>query len=200
VVAASSATLARQIEHGAPADLFVSASTEWMDHLEAYALVTPSSRQVLVGNSLVLVAHARDAAPLDLAAEASLSERLGSGRLAVGDPAHVPAGRYAREALDALGLWAHVAARLAPAGDVRAALALVERGEAPLGVVYATDAEASDGVTVVASFPAESHSPVWYPMATVAGRSARPGVPQTVDCLLGPTSQQAFADRGFRLP
>ena len=200
MVAASSARLARQIEHGAPADLFVSASAEWMDHLADRGELEVSSPRMLVGNSLVVVASTDDAAPLALSSGSLLLDRLGSGRLAVGDPEHVPAGRYAREALEHLDLWVDVAPRLAPAADVRAALMLVERGEAPLGVVYATDAGASDRVAVVASVPAGAHAPIEYPLAIVAGRAARPGVQDTADCLFSVAAQQVFAARGFERP
>ncbi len=200
VVPASSARLARQIEHGAPADLFISASAEWMDHLADRGQVEASSRRVLMGNSLVVVASTHDASPLVLSTGAPLTHRLGTGRLAVGDPEHVPAGRYAREAFENLGLWADVAPRLAPAADVRAALMLVERGEAPLGVVYASDAEASDRVAVVAAVPADAHTPIEYPLAIVAGRADRPGVQDSADCLWSAAAQQVFAARGFEGP
>ena len=200
VVAASSATLARQIEHGAPADLFVSASPEWVDHLQEQALIVPSSRTALLGNALVGVASADEPSPLASLSGEALTARLGGRRLAVGDPDSVPAGRYAREAFESLGMWDDIQPQLAPAADVRAALMLVERGEVPLGVVYATDARASERVAVVASVPLDAHSPVHYPLATVAGRSTRPGVQQTADCLLGEGARQVFAERGFRLP
>lgn len=200
VVTASSATLARQIEHGAPADLFVSASPEWVDHLQDRTLIVPSSRTVLLGNALVVVASADEPSLLASLSGEALTARLGGGRLAVGDPDHVPAGRYAQEAFESLGVWDDIQPQLAPAADVRAALMLVERGEAPLGVVYTTDARASERVAVVAAVPPDTHSPVRYPLATVAGRSTRPGVQQTTDCLLGETARQVFADRGFRLP
>lgn len=168
---ASSSTLARQIEQGAPADLFISANPKWMDFLEARGLIVPASRFDLLGNRLVLVAPADSAAaPVPIGEGFPLAEMLGGRRLAMGDPDHVPAGIYAREALRSLGVWAEVAERLARTGDVRGALALVARGETPFGIVYASDAAAAPGVTVVGAFPQGSHPPITYPAALVAGR------------------------------
>lgn len=168
---AASSTLARQIEAGAPAHIYASANERWMDHLEARDLLAQGTRVSPIGNRLVLVAPASaGAAAMPFGPTLDLERRLGDGgRLSVGDPAHVPAGLYARQALASLGLWEAMAPRLARADNVRAALALVERGEAPLGIVYATDARISDGVTVVGTFPAESHAPVAYPFAILAG-------------------------------
>jgi molybdate transport system substrate-binding protein len=168
---ASSSTLARQVEAGAPAAIFVSANGEWMDYLALRGLIEAETRAAPIGNSLVLVAPA-DSPLTEVNVDSSLdlAALLGpDGRLAVGDPAHVPAGQYAEAALKALGLWDAAEPRLAPALDVRAALALVERGETPMGVVYATDAGASAGVKVVGVFPAASHPPVTYPFAILAG-------------------------------
>lgn len=163
---AASSALARQIEQGAPADLFLSADETWMDHLQRCGLIVDASRLSPIGNRLVLVAPAGRAPAVDLRRGTDLAALLGrGGRLAVGDPAHVPAGRYAQAALQWLGQWATLAPRLARAENVRAALLLVERGEAALGIVYATDAVASRGVQVVGSFPAGSHEPVTYPFA-----------------------------------
>lgn len=162
---AASSTLARQIEQGAPADLFLSADEPWMDFLGTRGLIVTSSRVSPVGNALVLVGDAA-AGPVALEKGTELRSLLGpSGRLAVGDPAHVPAGRYAQSALQWMGQWGAVAPRLARAENVRAALLLVERGEAPLGIVYATDAAASPGLRVLGTFPAESHPPITYPFA-----------------------------------
>lgn len=163
---AASSALARQIEAGAPADLFASADELWMDYVAQRDLILPGSRMSPLGNRLVLVGP-RNAASLTLTPDrgAALAERLGPGRLAVGDPAHVPAGRYAEAALRWLGAWDVLHPRLARAENVRAALLLVERGEAPLGIVYATDAAAVAGVGVVGTFPPESHPPISYPFA-----------------------------------
>lgn len=167
---AASSTLARQVEAGAPADMVALASAEWMDWLAERGLVLADSLAAPIRTELVLVAPADSpAAPLDLAAGADLPALLGpDGRLAVGDPEHVPAGIYARAALEHLGLWPALEPRLARADNVRAALALVERGEAPLGIVYATDAAAVPGLKLLGRFPADSHPPIAYPFALVA--------------------------------
>lgn len=162
---AASSALARQIEAGAPADLFVSADEEWMDHVAARNLLMPRTRVSFLGNSLVLVAPAASRVRLAIGPRFPLARALGSGRLAMADPDAVPAGKYGREALTRLGVWTSVAGKVARAENVRAALAFVERGEAPLGIVYATDARASRGVRVVATFPRESHAPISYPVA-----------------------------------
>ena len=165
---AGSSALARQIEGGAPADLFVSADEAWMDHVEQAGRIAPGSRRDLTGNALVLIAPAAGPESVALTAP-GLAAALGEGRLAMADPEAVPAGRYGQAALRHLGLWLGVEARVAPAENVRAALLLVARAEAPLGVVYATDARASDAVRVVARFPPDSHPPIVYPMARIAG-------------------------------
>jgi molybdate transport system substrate-binding protein len=173
---ASSSALARQIEAGAPAEVYVSADLAWMDYLQQRNLIRNDSRRNLLGNKLVLIAPATSSVKAAVEAGFPLAQLLGSGRLALGDPSHVPAGRYARAALESLGVWESVQGRLAPAENVRAALALVARGEAPLGVVYATDAAAEPRVRVVGAFPDGSHPPIVYPVAlTVAakGEAAR---------------------------
>ncbi len=179
IATASSSTLARQIEAGAPADLFLSADRLWMDHLDAAGLLAPATGRVLAGNALVIIAA--ETAPIPAgAATAVLAALPGGERIAIGDPAHVPAGRYAAEALNALGRCDLLHAHAALAADVRAALALVDRGEAPLGIVYATDVELSTRVRRVATLPAESHRPVEYPAARL--RDARN--PVAADALL----------------
>lgn len=166
---AASSTLARQIEAGAPASLFASADTQWMDWAEKRGLIVPDSRRTVLGNTLVLVTAADRDLRVDLRPGFDLAALLGpSGRLATGDPAHVPVGRYAEEALRKLGVWATAERRLVRADSVRAALALVERREAPLGIVYATDAAIAPKVRVAATFPAETHAPIVYPVAVVA--------------------------------
>jgi molybdate transport system substrate-binding protein len=164
---AASSALARQIEQGAPADVFMSADEPWMDYLATRGLIVPETRINPVGNTLVLIAPADSAAPpLTLGRGTDLAALLGpNGRLATGDPAHVPVGRYAQQALEWMGQWRAIAPRLARADNVRAALLLLERGEAPLGIVYLTDARASTAVKVLGSFPPESHPPVSYPFA-----------------------------------
>jgi len=191
---AASSALARQVESGAAADLFISADRDWMDHVERRQLLQPGARRDLVGNALVVVGPA-GAAPLALEA-AALRTRLGGSRLAMADPDNVPAGRYGRAVLTSLGLWDALADRIAAAENVRAALALVERRAAPLGIVYATDARASTGVRVVATFPPQSHQPIVYPVALLA--SARsPDARAFYDFLLSPEAQAIFARLGF---
>ncbi|MFC7608007.1 molybdate ABC transporter substrate-binding protein [Teichococcus aestuarii] len=193
---ASSSVLARQIGQGARADLFASADEPWMDYLQQRGLIRPETRAPVLGNTLVLVAPADQPAPV---APAGIAARLGAGgRLAVGDPAHVPAGRYAEQALAQLGLWDALRPRLARAENVRAALLLVERGEAPLGIVYGTDAAASDRVAVVGRFPAGSHPPITYPFALT--REAAPGAGALLAFLKGPQAAPGWRRAGFSLP
>lgn len=162
---AASSALARQIEAGAPADLFLSADEAWMDYVEGKGLLIPRSRFSLLSNRLVLIAPAASTVRLTIKPGFPLARALGSGRLAMADPDAVPAGKYGETALQKLGIWAGVANKLARAENVRAALALVERGETPFGIVYATDARASAKVRVVGPFPADSHPPITYPVA-----------------------------------
>jgi len=162
---AASSALARQVEAGARADLFVSADEEWMDYLQARSLLVPATRARLTENRLVLIASVASRLGLRVAPRFPLARALGTGRLAVADPASVPAGRYGKAALERLGVWPSVAGRIAPAENVRAAMAMVERGAAPLGIVYLTDARASAKVRVVGVFPAGSHPPITYPVA-----------------------------------
>ncbi|WP_396595621.1 molybdate ABC transporter substrate-binding protein [Brevundimonas sp. R86498] len=197
---AGSAQLARQIAGGAPADLFIPADEVWMDWAEERGLIVPGTRRPLAANRLVLIAPAVTAdAPLDLTSASALGERLGEGRLAMAEPA-VPAGRYGEAALTRLNLWADVRDRIAPAADVRAALALVARGEAPLGVVYATDARVEPRVRVVARFPADSHPAILYPAALVRrwdGEGDTAGAGLFLDGLAGPEGQALFRRFGF---
>ena len=162
---AATSTLARQILSGAPADIFVSANRDWMDVLETDGLIRRGTRRDLLGNRLVLIAHGAGRPPVRLA---DLPARLDGGHLAMALVDAVPAGIYGRQALGALGVWDRVAALVVQADNVRAALAFVARGEAPFGVVYATDAAASGKVSVVAAFPASSHRPIVYPAAVIA--------------------------------
>ncbi len=174
---ASSSTLAQQIEHGAPANLFLSADEKWMDDLARHRGLAAGTRRNLVGNSLVLVEPAVHVHAVKLAAGIDINGVLGpSGRLAVGDPAYVPAGIYAQQSLQALGLWPALRSRLAPADSVRSALRLVELGEAPAGIVYATDVGVSPKLAVAGTFPASSHDPILYPAGVVKagdGKTAR---------------------------
>lgn len=170
---AASSALARQIESGAPADMFVSADEEWMDYLAARKLLRGGTRVPLLTNRLVLVAPAGSKLRLTIGRGFPLARALGKGRLAMADPDAVPAGKYGRQALTRLGVWHSVKSRIARAENVRAALAFVARGEAPLGIVYATDARAEPGVRVVGTFPAASHAPITYPVALLARSTSR---------------------------
>lgn len=192
---AASSTLAKQIEGGAPAEIFVSADLDWMDYVETRNLIKKETRTNLVGNTLVLIAPARQPVSLKIAPGFPLAARLGSSRLAVADPVAVPAGKYAKAALTALGVWDAVSPKLAPAENVRAALVLVERGEAPLGIVYRTDAVADAGVTVVDTFPATTHPPILYPIALTS--IATPNAIRILDYLKSPAARSVFARQGF---
>lgn len=165
---AGSSALARQIEAGAPADLFISADEAWMDALDGRKLLRPRTRVSFLRNTLVLIAPRGSAARLPIRPGMPLAQALGGGRLAMADPVGVPAGIYARQALTRLRVWNTVQAKLAPAENVRAALALVSRGAAPLGVVYGTDARADPSVRVVGIFPPANHDPISYPVALLA--------------------------------
>jgi len=194
---ASSSTLARQIEQGAPADLFISADQQWMDDAVAKNSVVTRSRFTLLGNDLVLIApRSAVAKEVTLNQQTDWKSLLRGERLAVGDPDHVPAGLYAKEALQKLGAWQTVVSSLAPANNVRAALALVERNETPYGIVYGSDAVASDKVQVVGRFPASSHKPVEYPMAMVKDRD-NAAVKAFYDYLKGPQAAGIFKHYGF---
>ena len=165
---AASSALAKQIEAGAPADIFIAADTDWADYLDARHLLALNSRANLLANRLVLIAPVGSGTTLKIAPAFKLSEALGKERLAIANPDAVPAGKYAKAALETLGVWASVVDKLARAENVRAALALVSRGETPFGIVYRTDAMADKGVRVIDTFPAESHRPITYPVALVA--------------------------------
>lgn len=193
---AASSALARQIAAGAPADLFISADDDWMDAVEAKGLLRRGTRRPLLGNSLVLVAPQRSRVQLAIRPGFALARALGRGRLAIADPAAVPAGKYARAALTSLGVWDSVADRIAPAENVRAALAFVERGEAPLGIVYETDARASGRVRVVGRFPATTHPPISYPIAALK-RSTNPETESFRRFLASPRGQAVFRRYGF---
>lgn len=202
-VYAGSASLARQIDQGAPADLFLSADLEWMDWLESRGRILSRTRRNIAGNQLVLVAPAETAGePVDLTPGPDLAPRLlarlNGGRLAVAEP-EVPAGRYGRQALTALGVWEDLSPHLAPAENVRAALALVARRAAPLGIVYATDALAEPDVAVVARFAPDLHSPIVYPGAVMTGGLVGQAT-RLLDHLTGLDGQALLRDHGFSPP
>jgi molybdate transport system substrate-binding protein len=193
---AASSALARQIEAGARADVFFAADTEWMDYLQARNLIDASTRVNLLGNRLVLIAPASSTLQLRIAPGFALAAALGKGgRLSTGDPDSVPVGRYARSALASLGVWNQVADRLVRADNVRTALLFVERGEVPLGIVYATDAAIDPGVRVVDTFPASSHLPIVYPIALTRGADA--DAAQLFAFLRGPAARAVFERYGF---
>jgi molybdate transport system substrate-binding protein len=193
---AASSTLAKQIENGAPADLFISADRDWMDFLEHSKLIDAKSRVDLLGNRLVLIAPKDSRVELLIRPGFEIAGALGDGRLAMADPAAVPAGLYGKAALETLGVWPAIAGHVAAAENVRAALLLVARGEAPLGIVYQTDAAAEPGVRVVATFPPETHPPIVYPMALTAA-SANPEAPALAEYLRGPAARARFEVQGF---
>jgi molybdate transport system substrate-binding protein len=194
---AASSTLARQIENGAPADVFLSADQEWMDYLQTRNLIRADTRRDVLGNRLVLIAPADSTIKLKIEPRFPLAAALGKGRLATGDPDSVPVGRYAREALTALGVWNDVADRVVRADSVRSALAFVDRAEAPLGIVYETDALIDKRVRVVDVFPAESHKPIVYPIALTG--AAKTEAARFVAYIRGPAGVVAFKAYGFTL-
>lgn len=194
---AASSALARQIESGAPADLFASADLEWMDYLAKRNLIRSGSRVNLLGNRIVVVAP-KDAKTTDVPFTAEgFAAALGpDGRLATGEVNSVPIGKYAKTAFEKLGLWSGIQPRLAQADNVRAALLLVSRGEAPLGVVYESDARSDPGVKVVGVFPADSHPPVVYPFAVTA-EAKGDGAARFLDFLKGAAAKPFFEAQGF---
>jgi molybdate transport system substrate-binding protein len=195
---AGSNVLAKQIESGAPADLFISADLDWMDYLDGRKLLAPGSRHDLLGNRLVLIAPATATSALKIAPSFGLAAALGPNRLALANPDSVPAGKYAKEALQSLGVWEGVEKQVARTENVRAALALVARGEAPFGIVYATDARAEKNVRVVDVFPPATHAPIVYPIAIVAG-SKSPAVRAFVDFLDSALARGTWERFGFNV-
>lgn len=196
---AASSALARQIEQGAPADLFVSADLDWMDYLDGKGLIAPGTRTNLLRNEIVLIAPKGEGpAAMAVGPGLDLLGLLGDGRLAVADARAVPAGKYAKAALEHLGAWDGVKDRLAQAENVRAALALVSRGEASAGIVYRTDAMADSGVRVVGRFPAGSHPPIVYP-AALTKESHSPGAAAFLAFLKSGTAKAVFERHGFEV-
>lgn len=193
---AASGPLAKQIEAGAPADLFITADLDWMDYAQKKNLIDPTSRVTLLGNRLVLIAPKDANGMLELKAGADLAGFLAGGRLAFGQPQSVPAGKYGQAALEKLGLWETVKDKLAQADSVRGALFLVARGEAAAGIVYQTDATAEPGVKIVATFPADSHPPILYPAARVA-TSTNKDAQTFLAFLASDKARAAFEKQGF---
>ncbi|WP_150290701.1 molybdate ABC transporter substrate-binding protein [Sphingobium estronivorans] len=196
---AASSALARQIKSGAPADLFISADEDWMDDVEKAGFIQRGSRADLAGNQLVLIAPARMPVRLRIVRNMPLARTLGDSRLAMANPDSVPAGKYGKAALTALGVWPSVANRLALGDNVRSTMALVERGEARLGIVYATDARASKNVTVAGAFPPGSHEPIRYPVARLV-KSRNADAEGFRRFLLSQAGQSIFARYGFTRP
>ena len=195
---AASSALARQIESGAPADLFISADPDWMDYVARKGRIVPDTRADLLRNTLVLIAPARSTSSLTIGVGFALAGALGSGKLAMADPDFVPAGKYGKRALERLGVWARVEKQVARADSVRAALALVARGEAPYGIVYATDALSEKDVRIVDTFPASTHPPIVYPIAVLAGSRSAAAKP-LLDYLRSAPARGTWERYGFRV-
>ena len=200
---AGSSALAKQIQQGAPADLFISASRQWMDTLADSDLILPDSRRDILGNTLVLIAHGNDAPPVTIAPGLDLAGLLAGGKLSMALVDSVPAGQYGKAALESLGLWASVEPQVAQSENVRAALSLVALGEAPYGIVYASDAIADDGaddaVSVVGTFPADSHKPVTYPAAITRGSTNAAVAAGFMAYLSSDAGDAIFAAQGFTI-
>ncbi len=196
---AGSSALARQIQQGAPADLFISASQDWMDEVAATGDLRDGTRRDILANSLVLIAHGRDAAPVTLDSTFDLSGLLGDARLSMALVDAVPAGIYGKAALSHLGLWDSVAPKVAQSDNVRAALAFVARNEAPLGIVYATDAAVEDDVSIIATFPADSHAPITYP-AAITAQAQSPVTQEFLDFLSSDAARAIWQGFGFGFP
>ena len=189
-------TLAKQIEAGAPADLFISADLDWMDFVDGKGLVMAGMRVNLLRNALVLIAPASSTSSLKIAPGFALAAALGNNKLAMANPDSVPAGQYGKSALESLNVWSSVEKQVARAENVRAALALVSRGETPFGIVYATDAYADKGVRIVDTFPASSHPPIVYPAAILASSKSPAGKP-LLDFLRSPPARATWEKYGF---
>lgn len=192
----ASNALARQIESGAPADLFISADLAWMDYVDQHELLLPDTRANLLRNTLVLIAPASSEAKLAIARNFELANALGTEKLAMANPDSVPAGKYGKSALTSVGVWNSVEKKVARTDNVRAALALVSRGEAPFGIVYRTDAIADKGVRIVDDFPAATHPPILYPVALLAASKSVAARP-LLDYLRSPAARPIWEKHGF---
>ena len=197
---AASSALAKQIEQGAPADLFISADSDWMDYVADKGLIRTQSRTTIATNSLVLIAPASSTAEIEIKPGADLAGLLGDGRLAVADVKAVPAGKYAKAALENLQIWAQLEGRLAQSENVRAALALVSRGEAPLGIVYGSDARSDPSVRIVSIFPENTHPPVVYPAAVTASAKSPEAAAGLIGFLTSAEGRAILAENGFGPP
>jgi molybdate transport system substrate-binding protein len=195
---AASGPLAKQLENGAPADLFISADLDWMDYAQGKGLIKAETRVNLLGNRLVLVAAASSTAKVEIGPGFPLADLLGDQRLAIGDPQSVPAGKYAQTALEKLGAWDRVKDKTAKAESVRAALALVSRGETPFGIVYETDVAADPGVKIVGIFPDDSHPPIIYPIAVTAITKKAEAI-RFLAWLRSPAAAPFFEKQGFKV-
>ena len=193
---AASSALARQIEQDAPADMFIPADLDWMDYVATQNLIKAETRSNLLGNRLVIIAPRDTGGLIDIKPGFDLAKALGGGRLAMADVRSVPAGRYGKAALEKLGAWAGVADRIAQAENVRAALVLVSRGEAPLGIVYKSDAVSDPSVTIVATFPEDTHPPILYPVALTA-RTTHGDAVAFLAYLKSSTARTLFEAQGF---
>jgi molybdate transport system substrate-binding protein len=193
---AASNTLIKQIEQGAPADIFISADLDWMDYGQQKNLIKPETRSNLLGNRIVLIAPKDSSVKVDIKSGFDLAAVLKDGKLAMGDVNAVPAGKYGKAALEKLGAWDGVKDKIAQADSVRAALLLVSRGEAPLGIVYQTDAAADPGVKIVGTFPSDSHPPIIYPIALTKD-SKNPNAQAFLDYLRSPAARPLFERQGF---
>ncbi|NTJ43220.1 molybdate ABC transporter substrate-binding protein [Agrobacterium larrymoorei] len=195
---AASSALAKQIEAGAPADLFISADLAWMDYVAGKKLIRQDTRSNLLGNRLVLVAPADKAKPVEIKQGFDLAALVGDGKLAMGAVDSVPAGKYGKAALEKLGVWSSVESKVAGAESVRAALVLVSRGEAPYGIVYQTDAAADPGVKIVGTFPQDSHEPIIYPVAVLT-ESKSPAAAAYLEFLKSAKAAPFFESQGFTI-
>ncbi|WP_284777324.1 molybdate ABC transporter substrate-binding protein [Agrobacterium sp. lyk4-40-TYG-31] len=195
---AASSALAKQIEAGAPADVFISADLAWMDYVAGKKLIKDGTRVNLLGNRLVLVAPSDKAKPVDISQGFDLAGLIGDGKLAMGAVDSVPAGKYGKAALEKLGVWSAVQSKVAGAESVRAALVLVSRGEAPYGIVYQTDAAADPGVKIVGTFPQDSHEPIIYPVA-ILSESKSPAATAYLDFLKSAKAAPYFEKQGFTI-
>ena len=193
---AASSALAKQIEQGAPAQLFISADLDWMDYLAGKNLIKPETRSNLLGNRIVLIAQKDKARPVEIKTAFDLAKILGDGRLSMANVDSVPAGKYGKAALEKLGVWKTVSAKIAQAENVRAALLLVSRGEAPVGIVYQTDAAADPNVAIIGTFPEDTHPPIIYPIALTAN-ATHPDASAFLEYVRSAKAKPLFEPHGF---